>query len=278
MLLPSEVPLNAVPLTVSNMRSIQDGEPPCDPQKQAAEAVEKFEAKVRRRAQRLTASKTGTAVPLDRVHSDPKSCDTFQRLMEVILRAVRDHDPEREMSLEAFIDFRLAHTDADSSFFDGPLTVPYGAAMDYLAAVRSSLDEDEQRADWEARGRDPVDFDTIYGSQSFDQPRLPGDWSAFLGEERTVEPAEVIPSTHVGPEDHAQLRLFLSEELDEVEQRVFWYHHAGFTFTKIGRDMLPADLFDNSGSDEAILHRVRRIYLKALAKAEAFRKIDGAAL
>ena len=263
------------------MRSIQDGEPPCDPQKQAAEAVEKFEAKVRRRAQRLTASKTGTSVPLDRVHSDPKSCDTFQRLMEVILRAVRDHDPEREMSLEAFIDFRLAHTDADSSFFDGPLTVPYGAAMDYLAAVRSSLDEDEQKAAWVARGRDPVDFDTIYGSQSFEQPTLPGDWTAYLlGEERTDEPAALIPSTHVGPDDHAQLRLFLTEELDEVEQRVVMYRHAGFGNYYIGTVLLPVHLFDRSDDDSVsrIESAISRIHSRAMAKAEAFRKIDGSAL
>jgi len=47
---------------------------------------------------------------------------------------------------------------------------------------------------------------------------------------------------------------------------------------KIGRDLLPTRLFDNSGSDEAVKHRVRRIYLRATAKANAFRNIDGSSL
>jgi hypothetical protein len=255
--------------------STEDGAPPCDPQKRAAEAVEKFESKVRRRAQRLTASKTGTSVPFDKVHSDPKSCDTFQRLMEVILRAVRDHDPERGMSWEAFIDFRLAHTDADASFFEGPLTVPYGAAMDYLGAKNSSHDQDEQRADWEARGRDPLDWDTISHSQSFDQPTLPGDWTAFLGEERHDEPAEMVACAQPGTDALAEGRLFVTQDLTEVEEMVWRYHHRGFGFEKIGRDYLPDHLFDRSGNVE---HKVRRIYLKAEAKAQAFRKIDGSAL
>ena len=270
------MPLNAVPLTVSNMRSIQDGEPPCDPQKQAAEAVEKFEAKVRRRAQRLTASRTGTSVPLDRVHSDPKSCDTFQRLMVVILKAAQEHDPERGMSLEAFIDFRLAHPDSDASFFEGPLTVPYGAAQDYLGAKNSSPELEDQKADWVARGRDPVDWDTINHSQSFDQPTLPGDWTAFLGEERHDEPAEIIPCAQPDTESLAEARLFITLDLTEVEQMVLLYHDLhGFTFEKIGRDLLPAHLFDRSG---AVMHKARRIYLKAKAKANDFRAIDGEAL
>jgi len=261
------------------MKSTESDPPGCDPQKKAAEAVEKFEVKVRRRAQRLTASKTGTSVPLDKVHSDQKSCDTFQRLMLVVIKAAQEHDPARGMSLEAFIDFRLAHTDADASFFEGPLTVPYGAAMDYLSAKNSSHDQDEQRADWKARGRDPLDWDTINQSQSFDQPTLPGDWTAFLGEERLDEPAEMVACARPGTDALAEGRLFTTLDLTEVEQMVLEYHDLhGYTFEKIGRDLLPDHLFDNSGSDEAVLHRVRRIYLKAMAKAEAFRKIDGSAL
>ena len=60
---------------------------------------------------------------------------------------------------------------------------------------------------------------------------------------------------------------------------VLLYHDRdGYTFVKIGRDLLPTHLFDNSGDDLAIKHRVRRIYLKAKAKAEDFRTIDGSAL
>jgi hypothetical protein len=252
--------------------STEGGAPGCDPQKQA---VEKYDHKVRLRARRITASRTGKMVPLDQVHLDPRSCDTFQRLMEVILRAVRDWKPGG-MPLEAWVDFRLAHTDADASFFDSPLTVPYGVAMDYLGAVRSSLDLDEQKADWVARGRNPVDFDTIYRSQSFDQPTLPGDWTAFLGEERFDEPYEKIPCAQPDTDALAEVRLFLTLDLTDVEQMVLRYHDQyGYTFEKIGRDLLPDHLFERSGNVE---HKARRIYLKAMAKAEDFRNIEGSAL
>ena len=60
---------------------------------------------------------------------------------------------------------------------------------------------------------------------------------------------------------------------------VLLYHDRdGYTFIKIGRDLLPADLFDNSGSDVAVKHRVRRIYLRAKGKAEDFRNTDGSNL
>jgi len=264
--------------------STEGGAPGCDPHEaakkaKAAKAVEKYEGKVRARAYRLTLSRTGRSVPIDQVHSDPKSCDTFQRLMVVVVTAAQEHDPERGMSLEAFIDFRLAHTDSDASFFESPLTIPYGAAMDYLGARNSSHEPEDQKADWVARGRDPVDWDTISHSQSFDEPTLPGDWTAFLGEERHDEPAEVIPCSQPGTDSLAEARLFLLQDLDEVEEMVLLLHNRHkYGFLKIGRDLLPARLFDNSGSDEAVKHRVRRIYLRATAKANAFRNIDGSSL
>ena len=264
------------------MKSREDGAPECDPTEsevrkaKAARAVEAFEAKARRRAHRLTVSRTGKSVPFDKVHSDPRSCDTFQRLIVVILKAAQDHDPERGMSLEAFVDFRLAHTDSDASFFEGPLTVPYGVAMDFLSAKKSSHELEDQKADWVARGRDPVDWDTINHSQSFDQPTLPGDWTAFLGEERHDEPAEMVPCAQPDTESLAEARLFTTLDLTEVEQMVLKYHDLhGYTYEKIGQDLLPADLFDNSGN---VKHKVRRIYLKAKAKAQDFRTIDGDAL
>ncbi len=261
------------------MQDEHEGAPECDPQKKATEAIEKFEAKARRRAQRVTASRTGKVVPLKKVHLDPRSCDLYQRLIEVTLRAARDWRPDRGMSLEAFISFHLAHTDADSSFLEGPLTVPYVAAQDFLSAKKSSIDPEEQRAHWEAKGRDPLDFDTISHSQSFDQPTLPGDWSAFMGEERIEDPTEVIACTQPGTDALAEARLFLTQDLTEVEQMVLLYHDRdGYTFLKIGRDLLPADLFDNSGSDDAVKHRVRRIYLKAKEKAQDFRNTDGSDL
>ena len=77
----------------------------------------------------------------------------------------------------------------------------------------------------------------------------------------------------------AEARLFLLLELDEIEERVLLLHNRDkYGFLKIGRDLLPADLFDNSGSDEAVKHRVRRIYLKATAKANNFRNVDGSNL
>ena len=262
----------------------EGGAPECDPQDKArkakaAKAVEKYGPKVRRRAHRLTLSRTGKSIPFDKVHEDPKSCDTFQRLMVVVIKAAQEHDPDRGVSEEAFIDFRLAHTDSDASFFEGPLTVPYGAAMDYLGAKNSSHEPEEQKDDWVARGRDPIDWDTINHSQSFDQPTLPGDWTAFLGEERHDEPAEVIPCAQPDTEAYAEARLFITQDLTEVEQKVLLYHDLhGFTFLKIGRDLLPAHLFDRSGSDVAIKHRVRRIYLKAIEKAQDFRNTEGSDL
>ena len=270
------VSLKAWSQTASNMKSTEGGAPECDPEHKAAKAVEKYDPKVRRRAHRITLSRTGASVPFDKVHQDQKSCDLFQRLMVVVIKAAQEHDPARGMSLEAFIDFRLAHTDADASFFEGPLTVPYGAAMDYLSAKNSSHDQDEQRADWKARGHDPLDWDTINQSQSFDQPTLPGDWTAFLGEERHDEPAEMVACARPGTDALAEARLFLTKDLTEVEQMVVEYHDLhGYTFEKIGRDYLPDHLFDRSGD---VKHKVRRIYLKAMAKAKDFRTIDGAAL
>jgi DNA-directed RNA polymerase specialized sigma24 family protein len=65
-------------------------------------------------------------------------------------------------------------------------------------------------------------------------------------------------------------------DLTEVEQMVLLYHDLhGFTFEKIGQDLLPAHLFDRSGN---VKHKVRRIYRKAKAKAQDFRTIDGDAL
>ena len=236
--------------------------------------IEKFEAKVRRRAQRLTAARTHRTIPLNKIHEDPLSCDAYQRLMEVILRAARDWKPDGGMTMEAWIGFRLAHTDADSSFFEGPLTVPYGAAHDYIAAAGSSWDVNEQRADWESRGRDPLDFDTIASGQSFDQPTLPGDWSIFHDD--TELDHDEAPCARPSTEALAEARLFLTNDLTEVEQMVWLYHDLhGYTFEKIGRDLLPAHLFDSSGD---VKHKVRRIYLKAKAKAEDFRNIDGSAL
>ena len=199
--------------------------PPCDPHEKArrakaAKAVETFGAKVRARTPRLIRSRTGRSIPLDTVHEDPRSCDTFQRLMVVVVKAAQDHDPERGMSLEAFIDFRLAHTDSDSSFFEGPLTIPYGAAMDYLGARNSSHEPEDQKANWVARGRDPVDWDTISHRQSFDHQKLPGDWTAFLGEERHDEPAEMVPCAQPDTEAYAEARLFITLDLTEVEQMV----------------------------------------------------------
>lgn len=259
--------------------STEDGAPECDPRKRVERLVVKFEAKVRRRAQRLTAARTGGLGPrLDLVHSDPLSCDTYQRLMEVLLRAIRDWKPDGGMALEAFIDFRVAHTDSDSSFFDGPLTVPYGVAMDFLSSRGSSHCEDEQRANWEARGRDPLDFDMLaLRHYSLDQQRLPGDWDQY--HEAIDHPDDlhdIVACARPDTSTLAEARLFLTQDLTEVEQMVLLYHDRdGYTFTKIGRDLLPADLFDNSGNDLAIKHRVRRIYLKAKGKAEDFRNTDG---
>ena len=258
------------------MKSTEGGPSECDPQETAATAVVKYDRKVRRRSQRLTLSRTGTSVPLDKIHEDPRSCDTFQRLMVVVIKAAQEHDPNRGMSLEAFIGFRLAHTDADASFFEGPLTIPYGAAMDYLGAKNSSPEPEGQQADWVSRGRDPLDWVTIDKSRSFGQPTLPGDWTAYLGEERTEEPSEAIPSTHPGPDSLAEARRFITQDLSEVEQKVLLYHDRdGYTFAKIGQDLLPADLFDSSGNAE---HKARRIYLKARAKAENFLNTDGSEL
>lgn len=269
------------PAVSENRMSTEGGSPECDPQKQALrakvkKAVEKYESKLRRRTHRLTLSRTGKSVPFDKVHLDSKSCDTFQRLMVVVCKAAQDHEPGRGMSLEAFIDFRLAHTDSDASFFEGPLTVPYGAAMDYLGAKNASHEPEDQRAAWVSRGRDPLDWDTINQSQSFDQPTLPGDWAAFLGEERHDEAADLIPCHRESTDTLAEAQLFLTQDLTEVEQMVLLYHDRdGYTFAKIGQDLLPADLFDNSGNAE---HKARRIFLKAKAKAQDFRNTDGSDL
>jgi len=53
------------------MQDEHEGAPECDPQKKATEAIEKFEAKARRRAQRVTASRTGKVSPSRRSTSTP---------------------------------------------------------------------------------------------------------------------------------------------------------------------------------------------------------------
>ena len=74
----------------------------------------------------------------------------------------------------------------------------------------------------------------------------------------------------------AEARLFLTNDLTELEAMVWKYHaRYGYTFKRIGEDLLPAHLFDNSGNAE---HKVRRIYLKAQAKAQDFLNTDGSEL
>ena len=263
------------------MSSEYEGAPECDPQKKqkVAKAVEEFEDRVRHRVQRLTAARTGARIPFNRVHLDPRSCDTYQRLMLVVIKAAMEHDPAAGMEFEPWITWRLFHTDADASFFEGPLTVPYATAMDYLSAKNSSEDPEEQRDHWEDLGRDPLDFDTIRSSlevQNWSPPtqgRFKGDDSAS---ENELADTNVVPSPEPGPDAYTEAQLFLTNDLTEVEALAWKYHEMfGYTFEKIGRDLLPAHLFDNSGT---VKHRVRRIWLRAKAKAEDFRNTDGSDL
>ena len=255
------------------------GAPPCDPvnQKLAAKAVKEFEDKVRRRVHRLTASRTGARIPYNRVHLDTRSCDTYQRLMCVVMQAAIEYDPTAGMSWEGWITWRLFHTDADSSFFESPLTVPYTTAMDYLSAKKSSTDVEAQRDYWEGLGRDPLDFDTISASLVEDPEPQSSTPGPFAGE----NPPSDNQAAHVAcsdpmPDLQAEARLFLTNDLTELEAMVWKYHaRYGYTFKRIGEDLLPAHLFDNSGNAE---HKVRRIYLKAQAKAQDFLNTDGSEL
>ena len=234
----------------------------------------KFEARIRRMAARRMRAR-GIVVPVDQVDKHPDTQDAFQRAVEVVLRALRDWLPDKGMDLEKWIEFRLRNTEPDKTWFDGPLSYPRGVISDYLAAVASSINVLEQRAEWAARGRDPVDFDLIDVNQGFHQPRLADDWS---GDEDDQDVIAIPDGTH-SVEDQALGRVFLTKDLTEVERMVVLYHDIhDYTFEKIGRDLLPAHLFDNSGSDEAVMHKARRIYVKAKAKAQSFNNIDGSAL
>ena len=237
----------------------------------------KFERRMRRRTQRRAAAR-GVVVPLDQVHEHPETQDTFQRVCEVVLRALRDWQPGKGMDLEKWIEFRLRNTEPDKTWFDGPLSYPPGVVSDYLASVASSPDVQEQRAEGEARGHDPGDFDTIDLSQAYSAPRLSDDWSGL--EDDVDEEVVSIPDRAPSVENEALGRLFSSEVLTEVEQRVLYYRRLGYTNDYIGRVLLPDYLFERSEDDSVsrIESAISRIYSRAKAKAEAFGKIDGEAL
>ena len=238
----------------------------------------KFEARIRRMAARRMRAR-GIVVPVDQVDKHPDTQDAFQRAVEVVLRALRDWLPDKGMDLEKWIEFRLRNTEPDKTWFDGPLSYPRGVISDYLAAVASSINVLEQRAEWEARGHDPVDFDLIDINQAFHQPRLADDWSG--DEEDTDEEAALVPDGAHSVEDQALGRLFLAAELTELEQQVVYYRDiGGYTNDYIGRVLLPDHLFDRSEDDSVarIETKVSRIYSKAKAKAKAFNNIDGSAL
>ena len=256
------------------MKSTEDGAQRWDP----LTTYQKFEARIRRKvAARMRAR--GVLVPVDQVHEHPDTQDAFQRAVEVVMRALRDWLPDKGMDLEMWILFRLRNTEPDKTWFDGPLSYPRGVISDYLAAVASSINVLEQRAEWEARGRDPVDFDLIDVNQAFHQPRLADNWS---GDEEDWDDQDVtaIPDDTHSVEDQALGRVFLTKDLTEVEQRVLYYRRLGYTNDYIGRVLLPDHLFDRSEDDSVarIETKVSRIYSRAKAKAQSFNNIDESAL
>ena len=255
------------------MKSTEDGDEKWDP----FTTYLRFERRIRRRTQRRAAAR-GVVVPLDQVHEHPETQDIFQRACEVVLRALRDWQPGKGLDQEKWIEFRLKNTEPDSSWFDGPLSYPRGVISDYLASVASSQDVREQRAEWEARGHDPVDFDTIDLSQAYYEPRLSNDWSGI--EDDVDEEVAAIPDQAPSVESEALGRIFTTLDLTEVERRVWKYRHRGFTNYYIGTVLLPHHLFERSEDDSVsrIESAISRIYSRAKAKAEAFGHIDGTAL
>ena len=179
------------------------------------------------------------------------------------------------MAVEAFIDARIYGGDS-KDFYDHPLSMGKRTVLDYLAALRCSGDTGDQRVAFEAMGHHPLDFDTISrcATDHYGTTQLPDDFDDSDEEDQPV-PLGSADFTTPTVEDTVQMRLFLTEDLNEVEQWVWWLKYAGYTNAEVA-DRVPWDVL--LASDYAadylrtgdVAVKVSRIHSRAAAKAEKF--------
>ena len=245
----------------------------------ARRTTEHITRSAKRLARRLGGRRTQVWVPLDKVPVDPITADAYQRACERGVKAWRSHDPDREgaMALEAYIDARIYGGDS-KDFFEHPLSMGKRTVFDFLAAMRSSTDTKDQRAAFKAMGHHPLDFDTIlhcaqdhYGSQS---GYADDAVDANPDDDEDEKPGPVDTRTP-SVEDAVQLRLFTTDDLNEVEGWVWWLKFAGFTNAQVA-DRVPWDVLVASGYEADYLRtgdvavKVSRLHAKAVAKAQDF--------
>ena len=244
----------------------------------ARRTTEHITRSAKRLARRLGGRRTQVWVPLDKVPVDPITADAYQRACERGVKAWRSHDPERPgaMALEAYIDARIYGGD-DKTFYDHPMSMGKQTIFDFLAAMRSSTDPDEQRAAFKKMGHHPLDFDTIlhcaqdhYGAQQ-------GSCDSYESnpDDEPEEAPGPVDTRTPSVEDSVQLRLFTTDDLTEVEGWVWWLKFAGFTNAQVA-DRVPWDVLVASGYEADYLRtgdvavKVSRLHSKAVAKAQDF--------
>ncbi len=232
----------------------------------------------KRLARRYGARRTQVWVDLDKVPEDPITADAYQRACERGVKAWRTHDPGHEaaMALEAYIDARIFGGDG-KDFYDHPLSMGKRTVLDFLAALRSSDDTKKQRSAFEEMGHHPLEFDTILRSAQDHYGTLPHPDHAYDTDpdDEAAEASGPIDTRTPAVEDAVQLRLFITEDLTEVEQWVWWLRYAGFTNAEVA-DRVPWDVLVASDYSADYLQtgdvavKVSRIHSKAVAKAQDF--------
>ena len=215
-----------------------------------------------RRARQIGAARTGCWVDLDKVPTDPVTCDAFSRAVERGWKAFMTWKPDRGMTLEAWIDAQLyGHASVD--FFDHPLSMSKTIVYDLLRAIGSGLGEYEQRSLFEEMGHDPLDFDTIqmvgraesrdYGPDEYEEDSYDSYDSPDQSSSSAIE-------------DEAIGRLFLTDDLDEAEKWVWHLRQAGFSNAEIVA-RIPAELLGDVADP---VNKVTKIYRRAKDKAARF--------
>ena len=237
------------------------------------DTIEDFiEHQSRRAARHNTFKKTGLWVPYIEVHHDMRSQDAYQSCWLHGLEGQKDWDAEREggMSEQGMILFRIYHHGNDTSWWDAPVHIPKNVL--YPFTINAQLDDDPvaQRAAWVLMGRDPAEWDAVYGwthSIQLDFALLGGSSKTMTNGEdrdRNLEPAAQGRQVS-NPEFEGALTLFKDKVLTDLELRVYTYREAGYNNLEVD-DLIPPDVLAKTANATTRAETVSRIYRSALDK------------
>ena len=214
----------------------------------------------------------------DRVHIDHEvggrwhDCSEFYaRAWEAGLAALPEHDADRPggMSLPSFVLWRMYRPGNDTSWWRAGTTMPKAVIYAYLATAELDNDTGARRIAWLDMGYEGWKFDQIHGIVNWTQPTIPGMADDWDGHESSDEDAPADGPNFVDPEFEGQLRLFETEDLTEVERRVWKLRRCGFDNPEVD-DMIPAHLLPKDASPKWRAEKVSIIYSEAKRKAQTF--------